>query len=48
MLHVIGTDEAGFGPNLGPLVVSATVWQMPGGIGVEDLRSAGRGGAHGR
>ncbi|MDD4269153.1 MAG: hypothetical protein PHO07_08970 [Pirellulales bacterium] len=37
MLHVIGTDEAGFGPNLGPLVVSATVWQMPGGIGVEDL-----------
>lgn len=37
MLHVIATDEAGFGPNLGPLVVSATVWRMPGGMGVENL-----------
>lgn len=26
---VIGTDEAGYGPNLGPLVVSATVWETP-------------------
>lgn len=24
---VIGTDEAGLGPNLGPLVVTATVWE---------------------
>lgn len=26
---VIGTDEAGYGPNLGPLVVSATMWSVP-------------------
>lgn len=25
----IGTDEAGLGPNLGPLVVSATAWHLP-------------------
>ena len=24
---IIGTDEAGYGPNLGPLVVSLTVWE---------------------
>lgn len=29
MAYLIGTDEAGFGPNLGPLVISATVWQVP-------------------
>jgi hypothetical protein len=28
MLYVIGTDEAGYGPHLGPLVISATVWQL--------------------
>ncbi len=27
---VIGMDEAGYGPNLGPLVISATVWRVPG------------------
>lgn len=26
MPYLIGTDEAGYAPNLGPLVVSATVW----------------------
>jgi ribonuclease HII len=26
---IIGTDEAGYGPNLGPLVISATVWELP-------------------
>lgn len=26
----IGTDEAGYGPNLGPLVITATVWEVPG------------------
>ena len=29
MPYLIGTDEAGYGPNLGPLVVSATVWRVP-------------------
>lgn len=26
---VIGTDEAGYGPNLGPLVITATAWSLP-------------------
>ncbi len=30
MAFVIGMDEAGYGPNLGPLVVTATVWEVPG------------------
>jgi len=25
--YVIGTDEAGYGPNLGPLVIAATLWR---------------------
>lgn len=29
MPYLIGTDEAGYGPNLGPLVISATVWEVP-------------------
>jgi ribonuclease HII len=29
MTYLIGTDEAGYGPNLGPLVISASVWQVP-------------------
>ncbi len=29
MPFVIGTDEAGYAPNLGPLVVSATAWSTP-------------------
>lgn len=27
---VIGMDEAGYGPRIGPLVVTATVWEVPG------------------
>jgi hypothetical protein len=27
---LIGTDEAGYGPNLGPLVISASVWHVTG------------------
>jgi hypothetical protein len=30
MAYLLGTDEAGYGPNLGPLVISATLWQAPG------------------
>jgi len=30
MTLVIGTDEAGYGPNLGPLVVAATAWRLTG------------------
>ena len=28
MTCVVGTDEAGYGPNLGPLVVAATAWRV--------------------
>lgn len=34
---LIGTDEAGYGPNLGPLVISATLWQVPNQVRAEDL-----------
>jgi hypothetical protein len=37
MAYLIGTDEAGYGPNLGPLVISATLWEAPDDIGGEDL-----------
>jgi hypothetical protein len=32
MGYLIGTDEAGYGPNLGPLVISASVWRVPDGV----------------
>ena len=44
MTVVIGTDEAGYGPNLGPLVVAATAWRIsatPGAVD-EPLTAAGR------
>lgn len=28
MLYLLGTDEAGYGPNLGPLVVAASLWRV--------------------
>ncbi len=37
MAFLIGTDEAGYGPNLGPLVISASVWEVPDGVGPDDL-----------
>jgi ribonuclease HII len=37
MSYTIGADEAGYGPNLGPLVISATAWQVPEGVGSADL-----------
>lgn len=37
MRLIIGTDEAGYGPNLGPLVVAATAWRCPDDITPADL-----------
>lgn len=37
MLNLIGTDEAGYGPNLGPLTIGATTWQLPKAINTSDL-----------
>jgi ribonuclease HII len=37
MPFLIGTDEAGYGPNLGPLVVGASVWQLPQETRAEEL-----------
>ena len=37
MTYLLGTDEAGYGPNLGPLVVSATLWQAPDELNGVDL-----------
>lgn len=31
MTLVIGTDEAGYGPNLGPLMIGATAWRIEAG-----------------
>ena len=32
MTHLLGTDEAGYGPNLGPLVVTGTLWRIPDAV----------------
>jgi hypothetical protein len=37
MAYLIGTDEAGYGPNLGPLVIAASVWRVPDGTMNRDL-----------
>ena len=37
MVFVLGTDEAGYGPNLGPLCVAATAWQMPDDAAADGL-----------
>ena len=37
MGFLIGTDEAGYGPSLGPLVISASVWRVPDGVRPKDL-----------
>jgi hypothetical protein len=29
VVYVLGTDEAGYGPNLGPLCIAATAWELP-------------------
>jgi len=37
MTYLIGTDEAGYAPNLGPLVISASVWWVDGPTAGDDL-----------
>jgi len=37
MTFLIGTDEAGYGPNLGPLTVSASVFEVPDDAAESDL-----------
>ena len=37
MPYLIGMDEAGYGPNLGPLVISASVWWLPDELAEADL-----------
>lgn len=37
MAYLIGTDEAGYAPNLGPLVITATVWRVDGGLREREL-----------
>jgi ribonuclease HII len=37
MAFLVGTDEAGYGPNLGPLVISASVWEVPREVCGDDL-----------
>ncbi|MEQ8787886.1 MAG: hypothetical protein RIC55_16390 [Pirellulaceae bacterium] len=37
MAYFLGTDEAGYGPNLGPLVISASLWQLPSELLRQDL-----------
>src|SRR5262245_16812575 len=40
MRFVLGTDEAGYGPNLGPLVVAASAWRVPEELTPETLYDA--------
>jgi hypothetical protein len=37
MAYLVGTDEAGYAPNLGPLVISATVWEVPDDVAADAL-----------
>ncbi|PQO47997.1 hypothetical protein [Blastopirellula marina] len=37
MTWLIGVDEAGYGPNLGPLVIAATVWQAPNALSPSEM-----------
>jgi ribonuclease HII len=35
--YLLGTDEAGYGPSLGPLVIAATAWHVPERCTFDDL-----------
>lgn len=34
---IVGVDEAGYGPNIGPLVIAATVWKVPQALALPQL-----------
>jgi hypothetical protein len=40
MRLLLGTDEAGYGPNLGPLIIAATAWEVPERIAPEAMYDA--------
>lgn len=40
MYFLIGTDEAGYGPFLGPLAVSATLWEVKGNLAPDGIYAA--------
>ena len=37
---IIGADEAGYGPNLGPLLIVATAWSVPQEMETDDFTAA--------
>jgi ribonuclease HII len=37
MTFVLGTDEAGYGPNLGPLCIAACAWEAPNASAADNL-----------
>lgn len=37
VVFVLGTDEAGYGPNLGPLCIAASAWKLPDGAAADRL-----------
>ncbi len=43
MIQVIGVDEAGYGPNLGPLVIASSCWEIGGDGWQTDFRRAWNG-----
>ncbi|MFZ5832627.1 MAG: hypothetical protein ACOY3P_21275 [Planctomycetota bacterium] len=40
MTWIVGTDEAGYGPDLGPLVISASAWRVPESLSPQRMYDA--------